>query len=295
MCLGVRVFSIIKKISPIKMDYDLKILYEITRNCNMRCSYCDVFRNEEIFSHENSVDYINSLLKVRPKILTTLYGGEPTQHPNFFKIADSIKTDLGIFTNLSADEKFYFKLQEYANLTSFETTLHWEYVDVEEFFNKIKIISNRRNDVVYRVFNNYSEKNRDRVAYWEEKFKSLGVLTYHFPINCYVGDYYLKEAPNTGERVNVLYLDGHCHQVDIAHVLGKSFYRYKCSAGSNTLYISSDGRVFPCSVYRTRNNKSYFKVESSLKNNVLEETLCSEKECCDYDSTKTLVFKNKKD
>ena len=70
----------------------LSVLWALTRACNFNCSYCTYSRDfklaDETFStKEDLLGAARKLLGLnRPGYQITLYGGEPTFHPNFLDL-----------------------------------------------------------------------------------------------------------------------------------------------------------------------------------------------------------------
>lgn len=140
--------------SPQSRDV-MSILWAITRGCNYNCSYCFYSSNtklsDEKFSSKDEL--LGAAEKIiglnRPGYQITLYGGEPTFHPNFLDLltylADSKSPiSLRMFTNGSRSPRFFEKMFEISKDIPFGIvfSLHLEHVKFDNFRQVVEIAIN---------------------------------------------------------------------------------------------------------------------------------------------------------
>jgi len=112
--------------------------------CNYKCSYCPPWLH-------NGSDWINfndlkNLINHIKPTLVILPGGEPTYYPDFISLLKFIKNDIGsktcVVSNASRSLEWW---EEYHNLMDLLVfSLQIEFVNVEEFISKVKMVSKNR-------------------------------------------------------------------------------------------------------------------------------------------------------
>lgn len=145
----------------------LHVDWYLTHMCNYRCSYC--------FSHDRTidrkkfcdwddlkraVDHLDSIN--RPAYKFTLSGGEPTIHPEFFRLIEYLAERLGerlnyilIISNGSRQGKLYEKLAQLAegiNLNML-VSLHTEYANAEHIEELIRKLADKMSITFNLMFN----------------------------------------------------------------------------------------------------------------------------------------------
>lgn len=78
------------------------ILWNITDKCNYKCNYC----NAGNYIASNIDDIIQQLNELKGNNIVFLFGGEPTLHPQFNYILNSLKIPVGFYTNLHKDVSY---------------------------------------------------------------------------------------------------------------------------------------------------------------------------------------------
>lgn len=130
---------ITKIISHRKFTYKV-IQWELLNYCNYNCYYCGLHDNSEICTnYKDIVEYLNKNIpnSIFPTI-PQLFGGEPTLHPYFWDICDSLKVPFGIYTNLSQDLCFWKKFSKITNLHHIYCTYHNNSVtNTDDFIKKV--------------------------------------------------------------------------------------------------------------------------------------------------------------
>jgi MoaA/NifB/PqqE/SkfB family radical SAM enzyme len=111
--------------------------WEISYNCNYRCTYCDVWRKEE--------EEINRWKEIWDDIFEKYWcchirfsGGEPTVYPNFIDLVAMLleKHTIDITTNLSFDIQ-YFVDNIKPEGVSISSSYHPESIEFKEFLDKV--------------------------------------------------------------------------------------------------------------------------------------------------------------
>jgi MoaA/NifB/PqqE/SkfB family radical SAM enzyme len=84
-----------------------RIYFQITRRCNLKCSYCFIEAGPECggFVPTESACKLARYLAERGLIEVRLTGGEPTTHPDLFVIADAFH-DAGVYVSLATNGVF---------------------------------------------------------------------------------------------------------------------------------------------------------------------------------------------
>lgn len=132
----------------------LKVSWNITENCNFRCSYCITKSSgyDKVFctleQAKAAVRYIASAN--RPSYMLTIVGGEPTTHPHFAEIITLLcdwvgdrLTMLEIITNGSFKTKQFeaiLKASE-CHFLKLVISIHLEYMSVETVAELVKRLS----------------------------------------------------------------------------------------------------------------------------------------------------------
>jgi 2-polyprenyl-3-methyl-5-hydroxy-6-metoxy-1,4-benzoquinol methylase/MoaA/NifB/PqqE/SkfB family radical SAM enzyme len=133
----------------------LSVLWAVTRACNFNCSYCTYSRDfklaDEIFStKEDLLRAGRKLLGLnRPGYQITLYGGEPTFHPNFLDLLTFLgesqaPISLRMFTNGSRSPSFFEQVFALSKGLPFGVifSLHLERARFDNFKKVVEIAVN---------------------------------------------------------------------------------------------------------------------------------------------------------
>ena len=133
----------------------LSVLWAVTRACNFNCSYCTYSRDfklaDEVFStKEDLLGAARKLLGLnRPGYQITLYGGEPTFHPNFLDLLTFLgesqaPISLRMFTNGSRSPGFFEQVFALSKGLPFGVifSLHLERARFDNFKKVVEIAVN---------------------------------------------------------------------------------------------------------------------------------------------------------
>jgi len=256
-----------------------KTHFDITPQCNQNCIYClssDLISHKEIIPKEKIIDTLRNLYEKGMWILT-LSGGEPLLRIDFFDIldfTDGIDVVTWLYTNGTLiDEDIAKKLSNYKKLLiqiSLDSSIPEQndlHRGVEGSFNKtvngIKNLVN--NNIIPTIaitvtpinFDNLektisflhelgikqvrlgpaqvsygkAEKNYEKVFLSAEKIKLLGKIVNEL-VDKYSGEMYFSVSPNMFD-------------FPLNPELIKTL-EAGCEAGKDTIYISSNGDIYPC-------------------------------------------------
>ena len=139
-------------------DMPLKVHWELTEDCNYRCSYCfnkNYGYKKNFCTLEEAEAAIRHLaLANRPSYQVSLLGGEPTSHPYLPEIISRLAESLGsrlekisIITNGSFNENVMDSVLSAATTTCIEikVSMHYEFLKMEKIKYLIESLSNDAN------------------------------------------------------------------------------------------------------------------------------------------------------
>lgn len=126
----------------------------LTLDCNLHCSYCinrfgALAPARRKLSGEEWLSGLNRIIS-RQDLPLTLQGGEPTLHPDFFRIVNGIKPDLhiDILTNLELDHELFKKvvsperIRRSSPYASIRVSYHPETMKIERLAAKVLQLQN---------------------------------------------------------------------------------------------------------------------------------------------------------
>lgn len=140
-------------------DYDeVTFSWELTDECQYRCSYCyvrDILKKQLDPGDERLYEGVLKQLKLKsaPQFRMEILGGEPTTHPHFLNVIHDLESNikckyLSVNTNFVKPLEFFsqFCNDRYKKL-EFSISVHIEYVSkrLDEFIDKIISFSSMNN------------------------------------------------------------------------------------------------------------------------------------------------------
>lgn len=122
----------------------------LTLSCNMNCSYC-ITRYPDRTHHDalliSGEDWLKGLnrLTLPPDLPVTLQGGEPSTHPDFYRIIEGLREDIpiDILTNLQLDVEEFMqrvppqRIRRKAKYASIRVSYHPETMDLQVLKTRI--------------------------------------------------------------------------------------------------------------------------------------------------------------
>lgn len=126
----------------------------ITENCNFRCEYCDVvdFDKEHRFIEMDDLYKVLRFIDIqhpRPNLVFRFFGGEPTLHPQFKEMVETVKNhfegrrnlDILLTTNLSKPYTYFESIPDYVIVAP---SLHTDWAkNYEDWFSKVTRMNDR--------------------------------------------------------------------------------------------------------------------------------------------------------
>ena len=286
-------------------------IWNVTRHCNFRCSYCNLeFVNEEFFDKEHVLkiaDFCN-ILYSKFDLGLTLYGGEPLIHPNILDILNklnySVDTPLKIFTNLSSDLNFLERVIKIKNGLNIISSYHHNYTNHSEYLQTLEYLCENNIPVLVKVMLDETFK-KDII----NKYKEIKELenTYN-TFECTIDLLYSPTSKLTKEEIewykkehrtdktkdfSVTYYNGtedvkqlsfhQVRQLNNPKFLGQAnFFGFNCDAGKRHFLILPNGDVCKCIMYKRSTpitnalNNTYEEVLEKTSNTICEKDNCYE-------------------
>ena len=257
------------------------VTWEITRQCNFHCSYCDVYGKPDINDYQETLSFLDKLSKDRI-VKLILFGGEPMIHPQLDEILKRVPYFTDIFTNLSSEYSEYERIIAIKEDIGFYATYHPTKADFTEFYEKVKKIAKLTDELrIIFMFDKIDDVYFDNF----KKLKELGLpIEIHKVIHDNdrkLTDYQEQVFIEEGDKnINVVTRDNECLQTSLEYVMSNrlnNFKYFKCSGGLLSLYISQEGKVYPCLDYRKKDMP--LGSVTNLQPSDLKKTICTLSEC----------------
>jgi MoaA/NifB/PqqE/SkfB family radical SAM enzyme len=225
--------------------------FHLTERCNYSCEYCTGGYSPKSRNADDKT--INNFLEL-VSILTTpctmkLIGGEPTFHPRFFEIAQTIIKhghNLHIGTNFSPSNKLFYKLIDEAdqnNQIHLLVSLHLSQIDtVDAFIRKVVDIKDYAKEKVYiQVSSVVTDENFVLLKEINEKLVSYDIpmMLQRLKINSKTGFY--KYTDSTEDYLQKYFPDRIGSKIE-----GLNTFGIMCQTGYRFIRISLDGEVRRC-------------------------------------------------
>lgn len=123
--------------------YRINWNWEITFNCNYRCSYCPVpkIEDEPAFTLKQLEGIWERLFRLYGVSHVRLSGGEPSVYRDFYGLVDLLSQTnvVDITTNLSFDVKAFARRFKNESI-SISASFHPEYNEIEDFVQRLRIL-----------------------------------------------------------------------------------------------------------------------------------------------------------
>lgn len=280
---------------PSLSDDSFGITWEVTSNCTYDCRYCVLHKKENFTYPKETIDLINKLSESK-NIILTLFGGEPTSHPDLLKIISELdnKIDLGIFTNLSRSKQYYEKLLELKPNLKFETTYHPSQAHFNEYCSKIQFLMDNKIKVsiAFMVDSRYLSFSKREYDFLCEICQDVTPFKIDFQDQELLESddiWLMSENTIKNKKLRMIYEEnGELHDIEStpgflwANNLN-NFKYYQCDCGKSCFYISSNGDVFPCLDYKKNNLGKFFNVmddySSKLEDVLKSGIICKSNQC----------------
>lgn len=268
--------------------------WAITNNCNYKCDYCGVWRDEKIYPFENILEYINFIGEIN-HVDTVLFGGEPLVHPNILQIVGELQTDIRICTNLSRNVGFLRDMTRINDDITWVISFHYAKDDLADLYDKIRHLVDYSRFVKVKVMWDSRYKEECKKVYqflWplEKQYSNFKVyldMVYHEICHFLDEDIKFFEKIQNDNRFLVIGDRGKIYTSynEIRREFNgfPNFYGWKCYTGPKGLFIDSNGSVYRCQTKRNK-GKQLFNVNKddfTKYLNILQEPIyCDEDDFC---------------
>jgi len=239
-------------------------LWEVTTNCSYRCRYCAAVKEEKFQEVDSIIEAIN-YIATKKKMHLTLFGGEAVMHPDFFQILDELKvSSLQVHTNLSKSKSFWDKVARTPNIEII-ISYHPCHVDRDEFTEKVLALI--KTGIIIKLIVmldlNYREECLDLFNFFEKlesKHPNLKLSIskiFEQTLDSKDIEWYLEQQVGREDIIVFHGVDSitkkYTQESYLVNNNLNNFRLFKCDAGMRTLVISSEGKFFACSDYRSHN------------------------------------------
>lgn len=238
------------------------VIWQFGIKCNYNCFYC----NDDLHNHyskhlskETILKIYNNIKKqVKRKITFSITGGEPTLNPFlifFCKLVNDNNDEAIINTNASKNLNYLKKLNEVAKLTINYHPCNG--IDDDKFIKKILKLPNimvnimLEHEYLDRAEYVYDQLKHNVSCFYRPVRKKFIIGKKYYPENRYKSYYSIEQQKKVNTLITrterKLELDIDNSKYDITDMLNEkifNFNNWKCSSGSNTIYISYDEKVF---------------------------------------------------
>lgn len=208
----------------------------LTFGCTLNCSYCinnfeDNLKRRKIIPGEEWVKHLNRI-ESSPDLPITLQGGEPSVHPDFIYIINSLKPELNIdiLTNLQFDVDEFIKkvnpqrLKRDAPYASIRVSYHPETMNLDDTINRtLEMIKAGFSIGIWAVMHPIYNEHINEA---KKKAIALGI---DFRTKEFLGEY-------TGQLHGTYKYPGACDKK----------FRKKVFCKTTELLVDSQGSVFRC-------------------------------------------------
>lgn len=325
-----------KYIFPIKFvnsniidrDY-ITFIVNMTNACNYMCKYCCESCTLSSSSNTQFIDcnvlftFFEAFKKQHydKKLKISLYGGEPTLHPQLFDFCKKVscydnEIYLEVFSNFSSDVKFYQQLL--ANNVKLILTFHnVATLPYMQFFEKLSSLDIKQlnNVIVNIMYESDNTKNALKLLDLTKKYyvmnnantcnvilklvRDTSNYTQHY--TCQQLDEFISvnsQYSQTSEKLYTIeYSNGKTSTKTLEDLecTTSNFYHWLCNAGCTSYYVNVNGKIYPCVTnfyYENVSNRnmSIGNIQNNQKLLPCRQTLCMTKCCTNYDTDKFKIF-----
>lgn len=121
---------------------DYRIEHRLTRKCNYACSYCyedfnDSFKNIDV-NFDDLKSFLDQLLNLYDSIEYNIIGGEPTRHPEFYKLIEFLSGFNNVNILITSNGSKKLNTNNLPTNTEIVYSFHEEFTSVKKFIERIK-------------------------------------------------------------------------------------------------------------------------------------------------------------
>ena len=256
----------------------LFVYWQLIDFCNFKCNYCSPFLYEgyNFVQKRNPTPSDNQILlfleslsniKKQKELHISLSGGEPTLHPLFPRIIETLEpiSDFELITNGSRSLNWWKSLPQLPSLI--RISLHPEFTEIKKVNELSEYILSKNVLLRFNLSMDpknwddsiklYDSLNKDLKKYvrpkilhdWSNKLKPMKV--YNENQISWIKDH-LKITIDGSEESSLInytaatYDNGHRGKLDFTHtsIYDNKYYNWKCSAGSSSISVNVLGEVY---------------------------------------------------
>lgn len=226
------------------------VMWNLTRQCGFGCGYCPFHNDNSRFTTREEV--VNILLWLTKNVPSrnkaryaqiTLFGGEPTKHPEFLNILPNLSNlgfdQIPVYTNFSAGLNLYFNALMTREVMLI-ITYHEQHISPEKFIEKLSALmlgSFSARYVLDHVRVNVMTSDPRHLQVAEEARKR------NFAVNLAEPHRHRPKDHKPNPTSTVVDTVGWNELVKTGN---NCFTGWNCLAGKNNIYIEENGDLFPC-------------------------------------------------
>lgn len=225
------------------IKHDMECAIELLTKCNYHCEFCSGPRMKKSirrgYSEEDISIVIDFFKESNETWLLGMSGGEPSIHPHFYRLIESLKSRhyFYLFTNLTFDVYKFIKTVPSDRVQYIKASLHKE-ANIEEFLVKFDLLhQNGYNPILIMVS---TPDSFDRITHIAHISKERG---YNFNLSTLEGPYQGKNYPNDYSKEEEFIIEKHIDEPGNLIRLfdktpgGLNTYGCKCKAGSKSFKL----------------------------------------------------------
>lgn len=281
----------------------IDITWSMLLSCNYSCEYCSIRSHDKQYATPDTVKKTIAFIEKSPQEIknVTLFGGEPTIHPDIIHAVDSLSkfcSNVYVFTNLSCSKSMIKDIKD--NGGKFTLTYHPDMVSEDIFLKKLDYLLSIGGDIQFLNIMMYKAKE-DEIRKVQKYCIDHGVV-HRFPpilgnsikLRDFVQSirYTNRKDVRTTKDVMVLYDDMRRALLNKQECKLLNLFDFKgwmCWAGVQKLFISHLGDVYRCK----HDDKSFICKVTEEKYPEIKPWICPYDSCnCYYSifkmNTKTI-------
>jgi len=248
------------------------ITWEINTLCNYACDYCDLHGKEVSINQDKVVEFVNYVGTLK-NVKLTLFGGEPSLHPEILSVLKKLNVLVEMYTNLSQSLDFYDEVIRVKPTIELETSFHPSREKFDTFYGKVKHLSSKvaKLEIVYMLDTNYPIYKEDYLKLKELRSDKVSTIIAKVEYSdqkklsedeesWYIQEQHGSDLILTYEEEGIIKSKETISNYLFANSLNRFKY-FLCGCGIHNLFISYEGVVYPCLDYRRRNLDPYFSID----------------------------------
>jgi len=258
------------------ITYDMECAIELLTACNYHCEFCSGprmaksirrgFTNQDI---QKVIDFFNNSNKTW---LIGMSGGEPSIHPHFFNLINSLKEKhyFYFFSNLTFDINKFIQTVSPKRVQYFKASLHKE-ADENEFLEKFDLLHKKGYNPILIMVS--TPDTFDQIERISKISKERG---YSFNLSTLEGPYKGKNYPNDYNKQQESFIEEHIEEPgNLIRLFNKTpgglnTYGCSCRAGKTSFTLDMEtGNFTICESNNTIIGNIYENTFNPNNNNIV--------------------------